>query len=192
MSCSVIARVLLPGKQQSRQTKIYTLEKPPTTAEKSMHLGYALSRQTYQTTWKLKKLNVRLNGCTNLWVIACLLAIECHCLNKEGDLSSTMSVEGQTVLTSSPLPPALPCRIEEVKAHIPADSVPGFDDLGVIQLGWRTRHLSKQHPSWYSMLCLHMRHHVIDESRGEFILPGPNMKSFVHITATRKKEKKAR
>lgn len=83
MSCSVIARVLLPGKQQSRQTKIYTLEKPPTTAEKSMQLGYALSRQTYQTTWKLKKLNVRLNGCTNLWVIACLLAIECHCLNKE-------------------------------------------------------------------------------------------------------------
>lgn len=48
-----------------------------------MHLGYVLSRQTYQTKRKLKKLSVRLDGCTNLWVIACLLPAERGCLNKE-------------------------------------------------------------------------------------------------------------
>lgn len=49
MSCSISARVLLPEKQQSRQTNINTKEQHQITVEESFHLGYALLRQTCQS-----------------------------------------------------------------------------------------------------------------------------------------------
>lgn len=124
----------------------------------------------------------------------CFLAAQTSCLNKERWSKQRFACQrtGSACLhCSSSLLLSLSCRMEgrAQSTRVPADTVPGFNDLGIIQLGWRTCHLSKQHPGWHSTLCFHMRHHVIDESGREFFLLGPNVKSFVHVTATRKKER---
>lgn len=171
VSHGATARVLLPAKPTGSSEALLQI-----TAEQPSHLGHALLRQSCQRQWNLRVLEERGGCCTDLEVFA--------------GFSSCRARSLKTKLGFKQLKGNLWKGTKGSKhTHWPADTVPGFNDLGKIQLGGRTSHLGKQHPGCTGMLCLHMRHDISDKSGGELVLLGQHKEGFTQVTAAGRKGK---